>query len=177
MEVEELPAHASPHGLLGGLVSKLKPQQSCDDHDSSADDGIDIDLDSAEVANRDHVEHEDAPVALNDESADAAQEAAATELRSAPVVGLEHVQPFASIANVAVNKVKAASLKKFGMADSDKSATRARNVLHPFAPPRRSNASQGVQQQTNDADASQGSRHVAPALQKFACLVDSDVGS
>ena len=172
VEAEELPPHASPYGLLGGLVSKLKPQQSLDGHDSSADDGIDVDLDFAAVTNLDRVEQEDVLVEASDACADAEQEGVAKLLRSTPVVGLEHVQPFASIANVAVNKVKAASLKKFGMAEADKSATRARNMLHPFAPPRRCNASQGVQQQTNDGP--QGSKHIAPALQKFACLVGSD---
>lgn len=160
-EAEDLPVHASPYGLLGGLVSKVTPQLPCDECDSSADDSISVDLDA-------DVEREGVSAARDDASEAAEQED--VEPHTEAIAGLEHVQPFASIANVAVSKVKAASLKKFGMADSQKPTTRchARSVLQPFAPPRRWSAAQDGQ---HAAGCTQGGSAIAPALQNFACLV------
>lgn len=163
-EAEELPVPASPYGLLGGLVSKLTPQPPRDDCDISADDSISVDLDA-------DVEREGVAVARDNASEAAEQED--VEPHTEAIAGLEHVRPFASIANVAVGKVKAASLNKFGMAGLQKPTTRqhVRSVLQPFAPPRRWNASQDGQ---HAAGCTQGGSLVAPALQNFACLVASN---
>lgn len=167
-EAEELPVRVSPHGLLGGLVGKLNPKQAYDAScDSSADDSISVDLQSADSG---HPEKEDVSVAADDASDDADQNNA--DLQVEAIAGLEHVQPFASIANVAVGAIaKAASLKKFGMAESQKPMKHrhAHNVLQPFAPPRRCTASQ--EGQPHAAECTHGAGSVAPALQKFACLV------
>lgn len=167
-EAEELPVHASPHGLLGGLVSKLTPQPSCDECNSSADDSISVDLDAESC----HVKKKGVSVARDDASDGTEEKDVETYAES--IAGLEHIQPFASIANVAVSKVKAASLKKFGMdADSQKPLTHrhARSVLQPFAPPRRCNASQDGR---HAAGCAQEGGLVAPSLQTFACLVGSN---
>ena len=169
-QAEVLPVRGSPYGLLGGLVGKLKPQApACDAScDSSAGDSISVDLDTAEeAADCGHAEQEDvsmAPDGVRDADPNS------VECPVKPIAGLEHVQPFASIANVAVSTVaKAASLKKFGMAEAQKAMKHhhARNVLQPFAPPRRCSASQEGQ----SAERTRGAGSVAPALQKFACLV------
>ena len=169
-EAEELPVRVSPHGLLGGLVGKLNPRPACD---SSADDSISVDLDTAEVAaDSGQLEQEDVSMASDDANGDADQKIVGPRVES--IAGLEHVQPFASIANVAVGTIaKAASLKKFGLAESQKPMKHchAHNVLQPFAPPRRCNASQEGQTQAAERTRRAGSRSVAPALQQFACLV------
>ena len=172
-EAEELPVRISPHGLLGGLVSKLNPQKPCGDGDSSADDGISVDLDADEEADCSHVPQRDVPVATDDDSEDAQQND--VEPHPEAIAGLEHVQPFASIANHVVGKVKAASLKKFGMAAADMQKStahrRERNVLQPFAPPRRCSVSQDRPQHA--AGCTQGGSCIAPALQKFVCSTGS----
>ena len=167
-EAEDLPVPVSQHGLLGGLVGKLNPPPACDARrHSSAGDSISVDLDSAEeAADCGHPEQEDVSVAPDDADQNSVQP------RVEAIAGLEHVQPFASIAHTAVGTVaKAASLKKFGMAESQKPMKHrhAQKVLQPFAPPRRCNASQ--QEQLHAAECTHGAGSVAPALQKFACLV------
>ena len=172
-EAEVLPVRGSPYGLLGGLVGKLKPQApACDAScDSSAGDSISVDLDTAEeAADCGHAEQEDVLMAPDGVNGDADQNSVERPVK--PIAGLEHVQPFASIANVAVSTVaKAASLKKFGMAEAQKAMKHhhVRNVLQPFAPPRRCSASQ--EGQSHAAECTRGAGSVAPALQKFACLV------
>ena len=171
VEAEEVPVRVAPHGLLKGLVGKLKPQPACNAScNSSADDSISVDLDTAaEAADSGHSEQEDVSVAPDDASEGADQNS--VEPQGEAIAGLEHVQPFASIANAAVGAVaNAASLKQFGMAESQKPMKHrhARNVLQPFAPPRRCNASQEGQ---SHAECTRRADSVAPALQKFACLV------
>ena len=169
IEAEALPGHATLHGLLGGLVSRLQPAKPVDDCDSSVDDDIDLDLEATEEARCDH-EQQHASSLQTSRIPGIGQQTTASGAPSEAIAGLEHVQPFASIANVAVSKVRAASLKKFGMAACQKSG-HARSVLQPFAPPRRCNASQGRQQHA--AATTSEAQHTAPALQQFACLSPS----
>lgn len=167
-EAEELPVHVSPYGLLGGLVGKLQPQLSCET--SSACDSISVDLDTQEVADSGQKHQEDVSVASDGARGGAQQNDVEPHVEA--ISGLEHVQPFASIANVAVDSIaKAASLRKFGMAEPQKSTKHrhTRSVLQPFAPPRRCKASQDKRRHVADCAQDEGS--VAPALQKFACLV------
>lgn len=176
-EAEESPAHASSHGLLGGLVSKLKSQQSVDNSTSLQHDSIDIYLEDAEdKPDLDRVGQDS--VQSDSELLDVEHDDAAASLHLEPIAGLEHIQPFASIANVAVGRVTAASLKKFGMGDAQKPAKHrhaaAGQVLQPFAPPRRRNASQEVQHHQDDDECRQATRTAAPVLQNFACLVGSN---
>lgn len=164
---EPVPVHVSPHGLLGGLVGRLHPRP-CDT--SSADDSISVDLDTPEeAADSGHQQQEDVSGAAR---GGAQQNDMEPHIEA--ISGLEHVQPFASIANVAVDSIaKAASLRRFGMAEPQKSTKHrhAGTVLQPFAPPRRCKASQDKQRHAAECTPVENGGSVAPALQKFACLV------
>ena len=163
---DDLPSAANPCGVLGGLVSKLQPQRSPSDVDSLTNEDFEVDLGTTEDLHSgcmqdDTAEHDRDPDSMEEE------ESPDNHMHHTPIAGLEHIQPFASIANMAVTKVTAASLQKFGMQPQKAVAKgHARTVLQPFAPPRRRNAPQGTQQQSGRNLSDQG----APlSLQQFAC--------
>ena len=121
-----------PHGVLGGLVNKLQVNRANTAALSGelSDEDVDIDLDRVSKARGE----------CNTDAEDDVLDTESSRI-SDPIAGLEHVQPFASIANLAVESIRAASLQKFGMTESARSKhglNRPRNdVLQPFAPPRR----------------------------------------
>lgn len=162
---DDLPSAANPCGVLGGLVSKLQPQRSPSDLDSLTNEDFEVDLETTEGLHSgcmqdDTAQHDRDPDSMEEE------DSPDNHMHHTPIAGLEHIQPFASIANMAVTKVTAASLQKFGMQPQKAVAKgHARTVLQPFAPPRRRNAPQETQQQSG-RKSDQG----APLLlQQFAC--------
>lgn len=146
-----------PYGILGGLVNKLQINRagSAVPSDACSDGDVDVDLETRTSAE----------MASGDAEASAGEDDMCDDERCVPIAGLEHVQPFASIANMAVASIEAASLQKFGMSKSSTSRhglTKLHNdVLQPFAPPRRKKGAL--------IDRSQSA--VAPSLQQFACTV------
>lgn len=168
VEADTLPNHANPSGVLGGLMSKLKPQSPPSELDSSTIEDFDIDLGSNEDVTDCMQEEEGAGVDRDAISME--EQGGVSSMHHDPIAGLKHIQPFASIANVAVINVKAASLQKFGM-QPQSAAKKGRDcaLLQPFAPPRRCNASQVVQQQATGSKCQAGGK--PPALQHFVCNV------
>lgn len=172
VEADELPLNANPCGVLGGLVNKLKPQRLSSDPGSSANEDFDIDLSTAEDEGPDCMQDDGTGLERVDNSSEG-QHALTSNTQHDPIAGLEHIQPFASIANVAVANVKAASLQRFGMMQKPFKKGHDRKVLQPFAPPRRCNASHELPQEL-DANGRHRNKDEPPALQQFACDVDSN---
>ncbi|DBB05493.1 TPA: hypothetical protein ACH3X1_012449 [Trebouxia sp. C0004] len=169
VEAEALPSDTSPFGVLGALLSKLKPQSPPSELDSSTNEDFDIDLGTNEDGTDDCMQEEGAGVGRDASSME--EQNGVSSMHHDPIAGLKHIQPFASIANEAVNNVKAASLRKFGMRPQNAAKKgRDRALLQPFAPPRRCNASQVVQQQATTGCKCQAAGK-PPALQHFVCNV------
>jgi len=171
VEADALPSNVNPFGVLAGLVSKLKPQSPPSELDSSTNEDFDIDLETNEDGTDDCMQEEEEEGAGVDRDASSMEEQnVASSMHNDPIAGLKHIQPFASIANVAVNNVKAASLQKFGMRPQI-AAKKWHDcaLLQPFAPPRRCNASQMVQQQATGSKCQAAGK--PPALQHFVCNV------
>ncbi|DBA80982.1 TPA: hypothetical protein ACH3X2_007192 [Trebouxia sp. C0005] len=168
VEADALSSGANPFGLLGGLVSKLKPQSPRSELDSSTNKDFDIDLGTNEDGTGDCMQEEEEQGAGADRDASSMEEQnGVSSMHHDPIAGLTHIQPFASIANVAVNNVKAASLQKFGMRPQNAAHNRA--LLQPFAPPRRYSASQLIQHQHAGSKCQAAAK--PPALQHFVCNV------
>lgn len=155
-----------PHGMLGGLVNKLQMNRASTAALSgvSSDEDVDIDLDRVSKASGE----------CNTDAEDDVFDTESSKI-SDPIAGLEHVQPFASIANLAVESIRAASLQKFGMTESARSKhglNRPRkDVLQPFAPPRRKADHPKTTLAGQSAIAPQTLQHSAPSLQQFARTV------
>lgn len=170
----DLPSAADPCGVLGGLVSKLQPQRSPSDLDSSTNEDFEVDLGTSEGMHSGCMQDD---AAGHDRGADSVEEEDGPDshMHHTPIAGLEHIQPFASIANVAVTNVAvtnvtAAALKKFGMQPQKAVAKgHARTVLQPFAPPRRRNAPQELQQQSGR----KWDQGTPLSLKQFACSQSS----
>ena len=170
VEADALPSDANPFGVLGGLVSKLKPQSPPSQLDSSTNEDFDIDLDTNEHGTDDCMQEEEEGAGVDGDASSMEEQNGVSSMHHDPIAGLKHIQPFASIANVAVDSVKAASLQKFGMRPQNAAKNGyARALLQPFAPPRRCNASQAVQQQATGSKCQAGGK--LPALQHFVCNV------
>ena len=174
IETDGLPADVSPFGVLGGLVSKLKPQRFVSDLDTLTHEDIDIDLGNSEDGDPDCVEEDDAAFTHQDEDSGEEQDHELSSMRHEPISGLEHVQPFASIANAAVANVEAASLHRFGMKQKglQKAVKKGHDckVLQQFAPPRRCK-SQETRHPDHTVSSRTGDRRFPPILQHFACNV------
>lgn len=154
----ELHTVATPYGVLGGLVNRLQPKDSSPEESTN---DTDIDVEAGEAGSSDTEQDPIRDAAPECSSADDIHTADGPQ--QCLVAGLEHIQPFASIASKVVNDVTAASLQKFGLGRQEaKGAVRRGNqsrVRQPFAPPRSCNASQS----------SQSANFVAPSLQQFVC--------
>ncbi len=170
VEADALPSDANPSGVLGGLVSKLKPQSPPSELDSSTREDVDIDLETMEDGTDECMQEEEEGAGVDKDGRSIEEQNGVSSMHHDPIAGLKHIQPFASIANVAVNNVKAASLQKFGMRPQN-AAKKGHDhaLLQPFAPPRRCNASQVVQQQATGSKCQAGGR--PSALQNFVCNV------
>ena len=170
VEADALPSDANPFGVLGGLVSKLKPQSPPSELDSSTREDFDIDLETMEDGTDECMQEEEEGAGVDKDGRSIEEQNGVSSMHHDPIAGLKHIQPFASIANVAVNNVKAASLQKFGMRPQN-AAKKGHDhaLLQPFAPPRRCNASQVVQQQATGSKCQAGGR--PSALQNFVCNV------
>ncbi len=168
VEADALPNDANPLGVLGGLVSKLKPQSPLSELDSSTHEDFDIDLETNEDGTDDCMQEEEEGDGVDRNASSMEEQIGVSSMHHDPIAGLKHIQPFASIANVAVNNVKAASLQKFGMRPQ-KAAKKGHEhaLLQPFAPPRRCNASQVLQQQATGSKCQADGK--PPALQHFFC--------
>ena len=168
VETDALPNDANPLGVLGGLVSKLKPQSPLSELDSSTHEDFDIDLETNEDGTDDCMQKEEEGDGVDRNASSMEEQIGVSSMHHDPIAGLKHIQPFASIANVAVNNVKAASLQKFGMRPQN-AAKKGHALLQPFAPPRRCNASQVVQQQATGSKCQAAGK--PSALQHFVCNV------
>ena len=155
----ELHADATSFGVLGGLVSRLQPKDSSP---VGSSDDIDVYVEDSEAVSLDSEQDPMTDAAPECGSAGDRQPASDAS-RQCSLAGLEHIQPFASIASKVVNNVTAASLQKFGLSRQEsKGAARhgsRSHVRQPFAPPRSCNASQS----------SQSASVAAPSLQQFVC--------
>ncbi len=170
VEADALPSDANPFGVLGRLVSKLKLQSPPSELDSSTHEDFDVDLETNEDGTEDCMQEEEEGAGVDRDASGMEEQNGVSSMHHDPIAGLKHIQPFASIANVAVNNVKAASLQKFGMRPQ-KAAKKGHEhaLLQPFAPPRRCNASQVVQQQPAGSKCQAAAK--PPALQHFVCNV------
>ncbi len=168
VEADALPSDANPFGVLGGLMSKLKPQSPLSELDSSTHEDFDVDLETNEDGMDDCIQEEEEDVGVDRDASSMEGQNGVSSMHHDPIAGLKHIQPFASIANVAVNNVKAASLQKFGMRPQNAAKKGHEHaLLQPFAPPRRCNASQVVQQQATGSKCQADGK--PPALQHFVC--------
>ncbi len=168
VEADTLPSDANPFGVLGGLMSKLKPHSPPSELDSSTHEDFDIDLETNEDGTDYCMQEEEEGAGVDRDASSMAEQNGVSSMHHDPIAGLNHIQPFASIANVAVNNVKAASLQKFGMRPQN-AAKKGQDhaLLQPFAPPRRCNASQVVQRQATGSKCQADGKLLA--LQHFVC--------
>lgn len=166
---EEVPLGMNPHSMLDGLVNKLQARRpgSATSRDLGLDDGVDIDLDRSSSANDDRVDG--AHAADDGDMSD-------PDVQHAAIAGLEHIQPFAGVAKLAVDNITAASLQRFGMSKKEASSRQILNkphadVLQPFAPPRRRVSIQDSKLQRRVPSFTPG---IVTPLEQFACGVTSD---
>lgn len=154
------PDRPNPYGVLGGLVNQLQIRRSASGaslfSSSEADDiGVELEADSPP---EEHINQKAVPSPdLYDDISDTEP-----EMPSDPIAGLEHIQPFASIANLAVENIRSSSLQKFATSRCEAHS----DVLQPFAAPRRSGSASAQPKSTQ--------ARVTPLLQQYAFNMTSE---
>lgn len=165
-DCERMSAGLNPHGILGELVNKLQPRKP-GSSTACSDEYVDIDLGRSSSADEDRLSSKF--------PSDAADDGYDSEKQRDAIAGLEHIQPFASVAKLAVESIKAASLQKFGMSQEVRSkhglTKPSTDVLQPFAPPRRKVNVKKTKLPQNTRDSQ---TCIATSLQQFACSVTSN---